>query len=100
MRAIVDHRARLAETQEQRAALREQISDVATRAAELRADLRVVRSADLRRSLETQVREASERTTQITEQLATLSTREVELRAELSELVRALRIEEPAASPR
>jgi outer membrane protein OmpA-like peptidoglycan-associated protein len=98
VRAIVDHRARLAETQEQRAALREQISDVATRAAELRADLRVVRSPDLRRSLETQVREASERTTQITEQLATLSTREVELRAELSELVRALRIEEPAAS--
>jgi outer membrane protein OmpA-like peptidoglycan-associated protein len=94
VRAIVERRARLAETQEQRAALREQLSDVATRAAELRADLRVVRSPDLRRSLETQVREASERTTQITEQLATLSTREIETRAELAEMVRALRIEE------
>jgi hypothetical protein len=36
----------------------------------------------------------SERTTQITEQLSAISTREAEARAELSELVRALRIEE------
>jgi len=94
VRAIVERRQRLAEAQEQRSALREQLSDVATRAAELRADLRVVRSPDLRRSLETHLREASERTTQITEQLSAISTREAEARAELSELVRALRIEE------
>ncbi|MBX7194388.1 MAG: OmpA family protein [Sandaracinaceae bacterium] len=96
VRAIVERRARLAETQEQLATLREQLSDVATRAAELREDLRVVRSPDLRRSLETQLRDASERTTRLTEQLSALTTQEAEARASLSELVRALRIEEPS----
>lgn len=98
VRAIIERRARLAEAQEQRQALREQLSDVATRAAELRADIRVVRSADLRRSLETRLRESSERTTQLSEQLSAISTREAEARAELAELVRALRIEEPSAT--
>jgi outer membrane protein OmpA-like peptidoglycan-associated protein len=98
VRAIVERRVSLAEAQEQRAALREQLSDVATRAAELRADLRVVRSPDLRRSLETRLREASDRTARITEQLGAISTREAEARAELAELVRALRIEEAPAA--
>ncbi|MBN8616483.1 MAG: OmpA family protein [Deltaproteobacteria bacterium] len=99
VRAIIERRSQLAEAQEQRQALREQLSDVATRAAELRADIRVVRSPDLRRSLETRLREASDRTTQLTEQLTTITTREAERRAELAELVRALRIEESAPPP-
>jgi outer membrane protein OmpA-like peptidoglycan-associated protein len=99
VRAIIERRAHLAEAQEQRQALREQLSDVATRAAELREDLRVVRSPDLRRSLETRLREASDRTQQITEQLSAITTREAEARAELAELVRALRIEESPSNP-
>jgi septal ring factor EnvC (AmiA/AmiB activator) len=55
------------------------------------------RPASSRRSLETRLREASERTAAIGEQLASIATREAELRAELSELVRALRIEEGPA---
>ncbi len=94
--AILTQRAELGRVEQEIAGFREQFSDAATRAAELRANLRAATGAELRRTLEARLRDAAAATDHLSDEIARRSAHVTELRASLSEAIGALTIEPSA----
>jgi len=92
LRNALLHRAELETAQVALNALRAELSDAATRTAELRANVRSVTSAELRRTLTERLREAASASERLAAQIATSSARVTELRVALTESLAGLRI--------
>ncbi len=99
LRGALRHREALETAQTSLDALRSELADAGSRTAELRANLRSVTSADLRRALAERLREAAATSERLSSQIATVSAQVTALRVALAESLAGLRIDEADAAP-
>jgi outer membrane protein OmpA-like peptidoglycan-associated protein len=104
LRAALEVRAELLAVQVAQEEAREALDDASMRSAELRQSLAALsaagpRAAELRRTLVGRLEEAVARTEELSRAIAERTATATELRARLTEALRALRHERPAATP-
>jgi chromosome segregation ATPase len=98
LRAIIELRTTLGRTQDAESELRQRLTDLATRSAELRENLRATdraatAAAPFRRQLLAQLGRTDAEMTQLTTQLSTVRATALDLRSRLSDALRDLRVD-------